>query len=365
MRLPEDAPVAARHPLTDGWRSATAIALPSDAASWVPSLWRAARPDAFDRVDVRAPRERRHAALPGHQERPAVRRDQADAPGQPDGPELRPERQGLLHPGPRRARGRVHRDARPQAAVGARADGLAGGGRLPARHRQDQHLRPRAAQAGPPEPAGVAADAAAPGVQRRHHPAPLPQGARGRRPAPPRALRRRRVPGRPRRASRSRCSPAPWPWWTPTTPCRCRRPYKAALTYSECLAGAAPLPRHAVRPRDGRRLPRGPLGARDDARHGGAHRRRGRLAHPRRQAPRAARTRGRGLAGVRGDPRDPARGARRQPADQVPDHARADGQEVRDRRRPRGERGRPLAPGRRDLRRRRAPSRPGRDGAPR
>ena len=91
-----------------------------------------------------------------------------------------------------------------------------------------------------------------------------------------------------------------------------------------------------------------------DARAGRGHRRRGGLPHPRRQAPGAARTRGRGDARVRGDPRDPARGARRQPAHPLPHHARADRQEVRHRRRPRGERGGPLALRRRVLHRRRA-----------
>ncbi len=98
-------------------------------------------------------------------------------------------------------------------------------------------LKPR-----PPEPAGVAADAAAPGVQRRHHPAALPQGARGRRPAPPRALRRRRATRTASRASRSRCSPAPWPWWTPTTPCRAggrTRPRSPTASASQSCAAAA------------------------------------------------------------------------------------------------------------------------------
>ena len=41
----------------------------------------------------------RHASLAGHQQRPPLRRDQAHAPGQSQGPELGAERQGLLHAG--------------------------------------------------------------------------------------------------------------------------------------------------------------------------------------------------------------------------------------------------------------------------
>ena len=103
---------------------------------------------------------RRHAALPGDQERPAVRRDQAHAPRQPEGPELGAERQGLLHARPRRPGRGLHGDAGPPAGLaGGRADAARGGG-LPPRHRQDQHLRPGAPQARPPEPAGVGGDAA-------------------------------------------------------------------------------------------------------------------------------------------------------------------------------------------------------------
>ena len=141
----------------------------------------------------------RHPALPGHPQRPALRRDQADAPGQPQGPQLRAERQGLLHPGPRLARIRLHGHAGPPAGLDGRPARAARGGRVPARHRQDQHLGPGAAQARPPEPAGVAADAPAPGVQRRHHPAAVPGRAGAGRAPPPRALQRRRLPRRPGR----------------------------------------------------------------------------------------------------------------------------------------------------------------------
>ena len=73
------------------------------------------------------------------------------------------------------------------------------GGRLPARHRQDRHLRPRAAQARQAERRGVGADASAPGVQRRHHPVPVRRGAGAGRAPSPRALRRQGLPGRPGR----------------------------------------------------------------------------------------------------------------------------------------------------------------------
>ena len=119
----------------------------------------------------------------------------------------------------------------------------------------------------------------------------------------------------------------------------CRRPYKAALTYPECLAELQRCRGHAVRPRHGRRVPRGARGPGARRAKAERDRRRGRGAHPRRDAPGAAQPRGRGHAGeYREIARDPARGARRQPADAVPHHARADRQEVRDRRRPGGAR---------------------------
>ena len=52
MRLPDDDDVAARHPLTDGWRSATAIALPSDNGIMGAFTLASREADAFDHVDV-------------------------------------------------------------------------------------------------------------------------------------------------------------------------------------------------------------------------------------------------------------------------------------------------------------------------
>ena len=197
---------------------------------------------------------RRHPALPGHQERPAVRRDQGDAPGQPQGPQLGAQREGLLHAGPRRARRRLHGDARPAARLDGRRARAARGGRLPPRHRQDQHLRPRPAQAQPPQPAGVGADARAPGGERGHHPPAVPRRVRGGRAPPPRALRRDGLPGRPRRrghpADRARHGRGG----------RLRRHVVPAAVQGRAHLLAVPrraagLPRHPVRPRDGGRVP--------------------------------------------------------------------------------------------------------------
>ena len=78
------------------------------------------RPGRLRRRRPPPARARRHAALPGDQERPALRRDQADAPRQPQGAELGAQRQGLLHPGPRRPRGRLHGHARAGSWAGRR-----------------------------------------------------------------------------------------------------------------------------------------------------------------------------------------------------------------------------------------------------
>jgi len=53
MRLPEDEKVADKHPLTGGWSSATAIALPSDHGIMGAFTLASTRADAFDNVDVR------------------------------------------------------------------------------------------------------------------------------------------------------------------------------------------------------------------------------------------------------------------------------------------------------------------------
>ena len=145
------------------------------------------------------PGARRHAPRAGHQQRPALRRDQAHAPGQPQGPELGAERQGLLHAGPRRARRRLHGPAGPRARLVRGDDPPGRGGRLPARHRQDRRLRPRPAQAERPELARVGAHAPAPDLLGRHPAAAVCRRPRARRAPPSRALGRLRVSRRPRR----------------------------------------------------------------------------------------------------------------------------------------------------------------------
>ena len=199
VRLPEDLPPLAGSPAIEGHRRSR-----HHRAAVRHRPARRARPEQRPARCVRERRPppaaaRRHAALPGDQERPAVRRDQAHAPRQPQGAEFGPERQGLLHPGPRRPRRRLHGDARQAARLAGGRAGAAGRGGLPSRHRQDQHLRPRAPQARPSQPAGVGGDAPAPRGERRHHPPSLSQGPRARRAPPPRALRRPGLSGRPRR----------------------------------------------------------------------------------------------------------------------------------------------------------------------
>ena len=189
-----------------------------------------------------------------HRQRRALRRHQGHAPQQPQGPELGAQRQGLLHARPRRPRRRLHGAARQGARLAGRAAARRRGGGVPARHRQDRHLGPGAAQAERPQPARVGADAPAPHLQRRHHPAAVRRGARGRRAPPPRALRRRRLPGRPRRRGhpghrprhvrrrllRRDVVPAPVP----------AGPHRRGVP-----RGARALQRRPVRPRDGGRVP--------------------------------------------------------------------------------------------------------------
>ena len=171
------------------------------------------RGDGDDRLHlpVRRARDRQRRALRGHQ---------GHAPQQPQGPQLGAQRQGLLHARPRRPRRRLHGSARQGARLVGRPAARGRGGGLPARHRQDRRPGPGAAQAERPQRARVGADAAAPDLQRRDHPAAVRRGARGGRAPPPRALGRRRLPGRPRRRDHPRRSPAPCAWPTPTTRCR-------------------------------------------------------------------------------------------------------------------------------------------------
>ena len=83
---------------------------------------RRARPgrSGAPRVRVGRPspaRAGRHAPVAGHQQRAPLRRDQAAASEQPQGAQLGAERQGLLHPRPRRPRGRLHAPAGPRAGL--------------------------------------------------------------------------------------------------------------------------------------------------------------------------------------------------------------------------------------------------------
>ena len=101
---------------------------------------------------------------------------------------------------------------------------------------------------GPPQRPRVGADAAAPGVQRRHHPAAVPRGPRPRRASPPRALRRRRLSRRPGGRGRSRWLARAMAVVDAYDAMSCRRPYKAALTYPGVPRRAGALPREPVRP---------------------------------------------------------------------------------------------------------------------
>ena len=88
--------------------------------------------------------------------------------------------QGLLHARSRGPRRGLHGAARQGARLAPRDARAGRRGRLPARHRQDRHLRPRPAQAEPPEQPRVGAHAPAPELQRRHHRRALRPGARRR-----------------------------------------------------------------------------------------------------------------------------------------------------------------------------------------
>ena len=124
----------------------------------------------------------------------------------------------------------------------------------------------------------------------------------------------------------------------------CRRPYKAALTYTECLAellrcrGSQFDPDmvdaflHVLDDVARRRTKA------DEDRHGG------RLPHPRRDARRTARPRRRGVQRLSRDRDGAARGPRREPAHPFPDHACAGGQALRHRSGSRGGREREVAP---------------------
>ena len=182
---------------------------------------RASAPTPSTRVETRAHRRRRDPSRPGAQQRPHVRERQAHAPGQPAGPELRAQRQGLLHARPRRARVGLHGDDGQRARLGRRPRRPGRGGRLPARHRQDRHLRPGPAQAGAAQRPRVGPHAPSPHLRRRHDRAAVRQRA-GAAPSATitSATTAAAIPtGSP--ATTSRSSPARCASPTPTTPCRC------------------------------------------------------------------------------------------------------------------------------------------------
>ena len=133
----------------------------------------------------------------------------------------------------------------------------------------------------------------------------------------------------------------------------CRRPYKASLTYSECLTELQRVLRHPVRPGDGRRVPGRARGHRAATCPRDGDRRGGRLPHPRRESRGPRRARRRGLQRLPRDRVHPAGGARRQPAHALPHDARPGRQALHHRGRPRGGADAEVAPRRRDLRRRR------------
>ncbi len=126
--------------------------------------------------------------------------------------------------------------------------------RLPARHRQDRRLRPRAAQGRPADLRGVGAHPPAPRHQRRDRAA---------------AVRRRSSSpacATTTSASTAAATPTAWPArrsrWSPARMCvvdcydamSCERPYRPRAELPPVPGRAAALRRHAVRPRDGRGL---------------------------------------------------------------------------------------------------------------
>ena len=199
LRLPDDVPALAGSPAIEGLRSAIVVALPSDAGLLGVLNLSSADADAFADAD------RHLLERVGTQLSLAIKNAQLY------------EEIKRMHLGNLKALssalnakdyytfGHAARVATYTVMLGRELGwpedmlDLSRGGRLPPRHRQDQHLGPGAAQARPSEPAGVGADAGASGGQRRHHPPALPGGPGARRPLPPRALRRDRIPGRARR----------------------------------------------------------------------------------------------------------------------------------------------------------------------
>ena len=124
-----------------------------------------------------------------------------------------------------------------------------------ARHRQDR--RPLATSSPSPaaDPRGVRGDQ---GALRRSAPRmlqriPLPAAGRAARPRRPRALRRRRLPRRPRTAMRSPAARRIVAVCDALHAMTSDRPYRRATADRRRAGRAAPLRRHPVRPRRGRR----------------------------------------------------------------------------------------------------------------
>ena len=178
--------------------------------------------------------------------------------------------------------------------------------RLPARHRQDRRLRPRAAQGRPADLGRVGAHAPAPRHQRRDRAPPVRRGARRRSAPPSRTLRRQAVSRRPER----RGDPA---GGSPHVRGRLlrrhvlRTPLPPRADLSPVSRRAASLRRHPVRSRHGRRVPQGagaPASPAQSRRHPG---RAGIGTDRSRRARPAALARRRGAPPVPGDGRRAAR----------------------------------------------------------
>ena len=290
LDLPAENPFVADDPVLADLRSTAIVALSSggdlvgvlDLASTVPAAYDTVDRSLLEQVGTQLSLALHNARL--------YERHQAHAPEQSQGLELGPERQGLLHPRSCRPSGRLHGAAGRRARLAGGPHPRGRGGGLPARHRQDRHLRPRPAQAGQAQRRGMGVHAPAPGLQRRHHPAPLRRGDGARCAPSPRALRRQGLPdGLAEEAvpeiARAMCVVDSYDAMS------FQRTYRSALNYTRVPGRAHQLSRQPVRPRHGRHVR-----ARAH-RHGGApcdRRRRGggrRQAHRSRQAPPADHTR--------------------------------------------------------------------------
>ena len=150
LRIPEESPMAPDHPALAGLREMVVIALRSESALEGALALVSRRDGAFadlnhgllSRVATQLSLAVNNASL--YDEIKEMHLGNLKALS------LGAQRQGLLHARPRGPRRRLHGHARRGARLVRGAHRVGRGGRLPARHRQDRHLRPRAAQARPP-----------------------------------------------------------------------------------------------------------------------------------------------------------------------------------------------------------------------